>query len=170
LLDAEPGLLGEKDSSHRWPLEVAAEEGHLGVVKLMVQRAEDIKEPVASRSRLDTWGVGETEALYQAAAGGHAEIVAFLLSKGVLADIRTSNRRPFYNRGDKPLSAALKAGHLNVVQLLVQHLGNRAQKELKEQRWTQLMQASASGQLPVETVRPHNKKGPSKARRCRGWS
>jgi serine/threonine-protein phosphatase 6 regulatory ankyrin repeat subunit B len=87
------------------PLDVAAGEGHLAVVQRLLER-----DP----GQLDLPGSVGWTALMMAAGYGHADLVRWLLQRGADARVRAEN-------GSRALDAAADAGHLAVVQLLVQH-------------------------------------------------
>lgn len=93
------------------PLSVAAEEGHLDIVKLFAQAKCDMQ------SR-DCFG---WTPLAHAASNGHVDVVRFLLDHQVDQDIQD-------NVGDTAIFCAAKKGHLEVVKLL---LDNGADPESK---------------------------------------
>jgi ankyrin repeat protein len=81
----------------------AADNGHLEVVKLLLEKVADIT--VANHN-------GWTP-LNSAADSGHLEVVKLLVEKG--ADITVAN-----HNGWTPLNSAADSGHLEVVKLLVE--------------------------------------------------
>jgi ankyrin repeat protein len=105
LLDAEPHLMEARDprSVNRTPLIMAAERGHVGMVRLLLERGADVHAG-------SEYG---TTALHEAAAGGHEEVVSILLSHG--AD---HSRKDDY--GDTPLMTASIANDRGVVRQLLQ--------------------------------------------------
>ena len=62
------------DGAGKTALAVAAEEGHVQIVKLLAQHKADVKKPSSN---------GETPLLL-AARNGHMEVVAFLYERGGL--------------------------------------------------------------------------------------
>jgi ankyrin repeat protein len=129
LLDADPTLV-EKGSQWFTPLAIAAEAEQLGVVKLLVHRGADINGSMEC---------GAT-ALHRAAWRGLKEMVAFLLSKGAQARIRT-------RYGRTPLRYAFETGQAGVMQVLLQHMGLQGLEERIEMRWTPLMEACGEGNV-----------------------
>lgn len=112
LLDAEPALLERAIHEGDRPLAVAAKDGQLGLVRLLVHRKANVNA---------SGPLGRT-ALHWAADRGNEEMVAFLLSEGAHADIADSN-------GGTPAMLASLRGHVGVVQLLAQYMGTQGLDE-----------------------------------------
>lgn len=128
LLDADPTLLEREDRLGDRPLALAAKDGHLGIVRMLIQRGAE----VTSIGRL-----GMT-ALHHAAERGHEEIVAFLLSQGAQGNSRG-------NDGRTPLLCASQWGHVGVVKVLLQHMGGQGLADRDDARWTALHHAAGRG-------------------------
>jgi ankyrin repeat protein len=89
------------------PLMAASGRGHLGVVQRLLE--------VVGDEGLEHKDVDGFTALYHAATGGHADVVAFLLSNGAQANSKDMG-------GWTPLMMASLKGHQAVVQILLQHM------------------------------------------------
>lgn len=107
-------LLGERADQqatrHRYysgPLCVAAEKGHEGIVKLLLDK----------RVNVNAWGLGYGNALHAASWNGYERIVQLLLDNG--AKINAPSR----NHGSA-LEEALASGHEHIVQLLINNGAN----------------------------------------------
>jgi ankyrin repeat protein len=114
LLDAEPHLLEARDARRddATLLGVAAQKGHVGVVRLLLGRGTEVN--AAGR-------FGYT-ALHEAAVTGHEEVVNVLLSSGADSSIKTNN-------GCTALMWASCRGHVGVVKQLLQHMQGRGLNE-----------------------------------------
>jgi ankyrin repeat protein len=132
LLDADPTLLESTDERRRRPLAVAAMGGHLGMVRLLIERGADINATAA----------GGRTALHWAVDRGCEHVVALLLSKGAQANIRGEH-------GTTPLMWAAYKGHLGVVRMLVQHMGGARLDEMSYSGWTALHWAAHRGHEEV---------------------
>jgi ankyrin repeat protein len=88
-------------------LDVAAQEGPLDVVELLVKAGAEVNKPDSH---------GQTP-LRVAARNGRTDIVKFLLSKGAEVDTKG-------NDGATPLEHAASKGHLDIVKLLVEKGAN----------------------------------------------
>jgi ankyrin repeat protein len=116
----------------RRPLIVAAEHGHLGLVRLLIQKGAD---PRAT-------GVLGTTALRAAILQGHDEVAAFLLSNGAeghVTDVRDTNL----------LMEAAGDGHLGAVKLLLHHTGGQGLEDQDDEGQTALSYAAREGHKEV---------------------
>ena len=94
------------------PLSHAAANGHLDVVKFMVNEA-DRKADVESKD------LSQKTPLSQAAWNGHLEVVKFLVNEAdPKADVESKD-----DWGQTPLSLAAEMGHLETVKFLVNEAG-----------------------------------------------
>jgi ankyrin repeat protein len=107
LLVAGPALIDAKNDKGVTPLWLAAREGHLAVVKLLLENgaAVDAKD-----------SVGATP-LWLATFKGHLAVVKLLLEKGAAVDAKDSE-------GATPLWFATSDGNLAVVKLLLEKGAN----------------------------------------------
>jgi ankyrin repeat protein len=123
LLDAEPHLLEARDERRRdaTPLAVAAREGHVGVVRLLLKRGAEVH----------TAGRTGNTALHYAAMEGHEEVVNVLLSSG--ADNSMKIRYGF-----TALMLASSGGHAGVLKQLLQHMQGRGLNDRGNQGRTAL--------------------------------
>jgi hypothetical protein len=133
LLDAEPHLMegGDHDDDPS-PLILAAERGHVGVVRLLLERGADVN------FRSD---YGYT-ALYEAAERGHEEVVSILLGCG--ADPSSKD-----GTGSTPLMGACCEGHLSVARQLLQHMQGRGLDERDDEGSTALWWACCRGHVEI---------------------
>jgi ankyrin repeat protein len=98
----DPGLLNARDGAAWTPLMHASQEGHLEVVRWLVDKG------AATNERDD---IGFT-ALHLACRNGHGAVVRLLVEKG--ADPATANVHKW-----TPLMGASSGGHLEVVRFLL---------------------------------------------------
>jgi serine/threonine-protein phosphatase 6 regulatory ankyrin repeat subunit B len=131
LLDADPALLEREDDGDR-PLAMAAWNGHLGVVTLLVERGANIHAS----------GYEGNTAMHYAATMGHEEVLALLLEKGAQANTRNDS-------GMTPLMGACDNVHLGVVELLLQHMRGQGLDERNDNGWTALHYAACWGHEEV---------------------
>jgi ankyrin repeat protein len=132
LVDADPALLERAVHAGNRPLAVAAEYGHLGVARLLIERGVNT----------NATGCDRNAALHYAAMGGHEEVVALLLEKGAQANTGDVD-------GTTPLMLACDYGHLGVVKMLYQHVGNQGLQEKSDSGCTALHFASYAGHREV---------------------
>ncbi len=117
---------GSADMREMTPLLWATAQGYLPLVRSLLDKDTD---PDAK----DEWG---WTLLSLAAAGGHQDVVRFLLLE------RNAEVDPVDSQGRTPLSWAAANGHEDVVRLL---LDNGADEELEDKAgWTPLMRAAAN--------------------------
>jgi ankyrin repeat protein len=113
MLDEDPQLL----TTTMWGLfpllTRAAFNGHLGIVKLLLERGADVNTSTAITGT----------ALHYAAKNGHEEVVSTLLSSG--ADVYSRNARG----GWTALLCASHRGHVAVVRLLLRSMRGRGLNE-----------------------------------------
>jgi ankyrin repeat protein len=127
----DPSSIGVRDLYGRMPLTMAAQGGHLEVVRLLVEKGAPIdvrgnylgappstvayySSPAVARMlrvKAPVEPVGAT-ALYVAALEGQLEVVKLLLASGAAIDVRADD-------GSTPLAIAAQHGHLAVARLLV---------------------------------------------------
>jgi ankyrin repeat protein len=120
-----------RDMSGNIPLLVACSEGHLGVVRVLLQ-------PTGAHGLEATDNCGRT-ALHLAAKGGNKDVVACLLTAGAHADSRTDWDRT-------PLMSACWHGHVGVVRVLLQHTGGQGLEATDDCGKTALHLAAMKGQ------------------------
>jgi hypothetical protein len=104
LLEQDPGMLDSRDG-HTWtPLVIASSKGHVGVVRVVLDKGAAInqRDPVGST------------ALFYACCGGRTPVVRLLLERGADPTIARQG-------GPTPLVIASQNGHLEVVRLLLGH-------------------------------------------------
>ncbi|RDW85731.1 hypothetical protein BP5796_04056 [Coleophoma crateriformis] len=88
----------------RWkPLHLASEDGHINIVKLLVEKGADINAADMNGRTL----------LYRASENGHIDVVKLLLEKG--ADVNATDKN-----GWTPLCTASQHRHIDVVKLLLE--------------------------------------------------
>ncbi len=139
ILDANPAAVRARDQNQYTPLIWAARKGQLAVLKLLLERGADI-------NAVNKWN---NTALHWAAYNGLVPIVEYLCQKGAKLDIRENEKghTPLHdaawrghlgvvkallkhgapvgirnNRGERPLEVALRYRHLEVANLLRQHM------------------------------------------------
>jgi ankyrin repeat protein len=122
--------LNIKDGPGHTPLMNAAGEGHVGVVKMLMQHMDG--QGMEERDRK-----GRT-ALYWAAEMGQEEMVAFLLSQGAQPGIKDL-------RDVTILMTAAEMGHVGVVKMLVQHMEGKGLDERDYKKRTALYYAAREG-------------------------
>jgi ankyrin repeat protein len=107
------GEINERDGDGMTALYLAASNGHLRVVKRLLDKGADVNGE----------SQGFLKPLYGAALGGHTRIVQLLLTQP------TIQRAPRNNEGESPLDAAVKGGHTKVADILMDALTNDPTEE-----------------------------------------
>jgi ankyrin repeat protein len=105
----------------RTALHLAAMNGHLEIVKLLLEHGADVNAKTKE-------GYGYT-ALHSAASNGHLEIVKLLLEHG--ADVNAKTKYGGYTA----LHSATMNGHLEIVKLLLEHGADVNAKTKKKVVW-----------------------------------
>jgi ankyrin repeat protein len=124
------GQANSKDKYGATPFMLACQEGHMGVVSLILQH-------VGPQALQEMEKRGWT-ALHFAAVRGHEDIVTFLLGQGAQASRRNDD-------GMTPFMRACHQGRTGVVQVLVQHMGKQAVHETDNRGATALHWAAHRG-------------------------
>ena len=130
-----------KDGSHFvTPLIIAAHNGHLNSVKILLQYGADIED----RGTLKTGDevIEGCTPLWAAADTGHLDVVKLLIEKNAEVDGRTST-------SSTPLRVAAHEGHLDTVKCLVESGADVNARTIIEN--TPLMVACSCGHLSVVT-------------------
>ena len=131
-----------KDGSHFvTPLIIAAHNGHLNSVKILLGYGADIED--RGTLKISDEVVQGCTPLWGAAVTGHLDIVKLLIERNADVDARTS-------RGSTPLRAAAHEGHLDVVRCLVESEADVNARKYKDES-TPLMVACYHGHLSVVT-------------------
>jgi ankyrin repeat protein len=135
--------------SEQTALMYAAAGGHLEVVRQLLKAGADVKAVDKVMSRDDG---GQNTALHYAASQSNVAVVEELLNAG--ADLNALTKEAT-NRGWTPLNYALRGGHRDVVQLLVNRGANLSSRVGRKQALSPLcavLDAQLS-QVPPETIR-----------------
>jgi ankyrin repeat protein len=112
-----------KGESGMTPLMVACEEGHMGVVRVLLRHT--------GTEGLQVRDDKGWTALHYAAAAGRAEVSTCLLTKGALANLRDGE-------GRTPLILASWKGHLGVVRVLADRMAGQELEQTDNKGWTAL--------------------------------
>jgi ankyrin repeat protein len=102
LLAADSALVNSKDKDDKTPLFIAAEQGNVGVIEVLLDKGADV----------NAQGRFYGNALYAASTYGHKEIATLLLDKG--ADVNAQG-----GEYGNALQAALEKGYTEIVTLLL---------------------------------------------------
>jgi ankyrin repeat protein len=129
LLDEDPALLEKGGRGGLTPYLLAAEQGQLGVMQLLIRRGADASA---------TTGTSGSTALHAAAWGGHEQAAAFLLGQGAQSTHREAD-------GSTPFMLACGRDHLGVVRVLLQHLGEKELEATDKEGRTALHWAALCG-------------------------
>jgi len=103
MLAKSPDLINKRGDMGATPLHIAAEEGNVDIIKLLIENG--------LHTGVVDW-IGNT-ALHIASAKGHTQAVAVLHEHG--ADPAAKN-----NQNDTPIHLAADAGHVEVARLLIE--------------------------------------------------
>jgi ankyrin repeat-rich membrane spanning protein len=131
MLDEDPQLLSFEQDRYTL-LTRATSRGHVGVVRLLLERGTGVNAPTANGSL----------ALHGAAYRGHEEVVSLLLTNG--ADASRVDRSGF-----TALMWASHSGHAAVVRLLLRYMGGCGLDVMSGNRWTALWFACCRGDADV---------------------
>jgi hypothetical protein len=121
--------LGHVDESPT-PLMVASYEGHLEVVRLLIQKGAKVNYKWENRA---------PSALMHACAGGHIAIVTELLNAGAKSDVNYKD-----HSGDTALSIAVAGDHSDIVKVLID-AGAKAAKKISLLKETEFEKAIMLG-------------------------
>lgn len=126
-INEDPGI-----NHGRTELQAAAGEGHLQMVKILIESYDaDVNKEAGSH-------YGRT-ALQAAAGGGHLQVVKFLLEKGADIDGEIG-----FRYGRTALQAAAECGSLDIIQLLLDN-GANASEPVDDESGITPFQAAALG-------------------------
>ena len=129
----EAGNDVKENENGRTPLLFAAVFGHTNVCELLLEEGKANIE--------ETEPKGNT-ALKQAASEGHASTVALLLSKGARVDTRNED-------GFTPLLSAVKNGHKEVFQILIEGGACDLEERIHPTEYTALHEAAIRGHIAL---------------------
>ena len=129
LLVADPTLVDAKTDYGFTPLILAAQNGHLEVVKYLLEKS----------AAVDAKSNDGVTPLIVAAQNGYLEVVKHLLDKGATVDAKS-------NDGFTPLLFAAQNGHLEVVKLL---LDNLPPTNVEAVGYTPLRLAEGKGRMDI---------------------
>jgi ankyrin repeat protein len=118
LLKDLPHIANQTDGAGVTPIFYAAAEGHLEVVKLLLENGAIVENP-GSRTGLTP--------LHAAAAAGRTEMLKFLLAKGAQADVRD-------RLNCTPLMLAVLGGHVEAVKVLLENGADPYRRPVREDR------------------------------------
>ncbi len=125
MIKENPDLVNSRNSTGRFPLEMAAQTGQTDIVKFLLENGADVN-----------LNRGGATALHMAAIyGGKTEVITLLLENGADINARTGN-------GYTPLNLAVIGKQKEIAELLIEKGG---EINLENQNFTQLLFISASG-------------------------
>ncbi|WP_099190469.1 ankyrin repeat domain-containing protein [Tepidibacter mesophilus] len=101
ILEKQPEMLNSMTPFGTW-LHVASAQGHLEIVKYLVETGFDVNSQ---------GGTFSTNALERASTKGHYDIVEYLLNQNIEIDTSEPDRNPLF--------AAIYGGHKEIVKLLI---------------------------------------------------
>eukprot|EP00041_Stephanoeca_diplocostata_P006715 m.91757 g.91757 ORF g.91757 m.91757 type:complete len:216 (+) comp16511_c0_seq2:155-802(+) len=140
-------------------LQLACSQGHLDIVKYLVEEAMadiDLQGPflgvgtqTTANDEVEEGTIDKVTALGVAARRGHTAVVSYLLSKG--ADVNLPMAR-----GVTPLTTAVAAGHTNVVSELLATEESQTRacnvNQVEEDGWSALMIACLQGREEIAKI------------------
>jgi ankyrin repeat protein len=125
MIKENPDLVNSRNSTGRFPLEMAAQTGQTDIVKFLLENGADVN-----------LNRGGATALHMAAIyGGKTEVITLLLENGADINARTGN-------GYTPLNLAVIGKQKEIAELLIEKGG---EINLENQNFTQLLFISSSG-------------------------
>jgi ankyrin repeat protein len=125
-----------RDKDGTTPSILACEKGHMGVVRLLLQH-------MGKQALQETDNEGKA-ALHYAAEYGHEETVSFLLLQGAQANSKDEN-------GATPFMMACEYGEIDVMKVLLQHVGPEALQETDDKGRTAIHFAAYRGHEDIVT-------------------
>lgn len=132
LLDKHPELLEYKGPFGITPLIVAAGQGQLKAVELLLDRGADIRAST----------IVDGTALHAAVAGGQTDVVRVLLKRGAVPGAKGMPR------SETPLYVCAAQGDLNIARMLIE-AGAPVNVRTEQSRETPLMAAAATGHADI---------------------
>ena len=132
LLDKQPELLEYKGPFGITPLIVAAGEGQVAAVQLLLDRGADV--------RANT--IVDGTALHAAVSAGQTDVVRLLLKRGAVASAKGMSR------SETPLHLCATQGDLNIARMLID-AGAPINVRTEQLRETPLMAAAAAGHADI---------------------
>jgi len=115
--------IDKRDSYGRTPISYAAQNGHMAVVRLLLEKGADIDSKAKGKI------VAGMTPLSYAAQNGHTAVVRLLLEKGADIDSKAKGK---IVAGMTPLSFAAKNEHMAVVRLLLERGADVNSKDISD--------------------------------------